>query len=130
MEETNKPQTWLDKVRFWFKSKFTVDEIVMPAEVAYCKATYGEYANVDKLIKMHQHKINRLIHEKASVTANGDTFTDYRCVYSFPSDMSPYINDILKIFKDNGYEIINLSEKIEDIQDEHVYLISWYRKFL
>lgn len=131
MEQKSKCQNLWEKIENWFKARFVAEETVMPAEVAYCRATYGEQANVTNLIKMHQHKINRLINEKTSLrTTNGDTFTDYRCVYSFPTDMTPYISDILKIFKDKGYEIINLSEKIQDIQDEHVYLISWYRKFL
>lgn len=130
METADKKNTFIGKIKLWLKAKFVADEVVLPADIAYCRATYGEHANVEKLIKMHQHKINRLILEKSAIGSNGDTFTDYRCVYSFPTDMSPYIKDILKIFKDNGYEIINLSEKIDEIQDEHVYLISWYREHL
>ena len=86
--------------------------------------------NVSDLIKLHQHKINRLITEKTSMRSNGDTFTDYRCVYSFPKDVEPYIEAILKPFADKGYTIINLSDKIDEIQDEHVYLISWYKHHL
>ena len=31
--------------------------------------------------------------------------------------------------KEGGFKIINLSEKIEEIDDEHVYLISWKKIF-
>jgi hypothetical protein len=131
MEQNNEncPIFWRN-FKIWLKSKFIADENVVPADMAYCRATYGANTNVDNLIKLHQHKINQLITEKTSMRSNGDTFTDYRCVYSFPNDMSPYIDKILKVFKDKGYKVINLSEKIEEIQDEHVYLISWYREHL
>ena len=130
MENNNTPTTFFEKIKSWFKIKFSAEEEIIPASTAYCKATYGENTDVKKLIKLHQHKINKLISEKTSMRTNGDTFTDYRCVYSFPIDVEPYINEILKVFIDKGYKVINLSDKIEDIQDEHVYLISWYKKHL
>lgn len=125
----NTPQWW-NKFRMWLTAKFTAEEEIIPADTAYCRATYGENTTIKNLIKIHQHKINKLINEKTSMRTNGDTFTDYRCVYSFPMDIEPYIAQILKVFIDKGYKVINLSDKIEDIQDEHVYLISWYKKHL
>ena len=128
-ENDNCPIFWRN-FKVWLKAKFIKEEDVVPADIAYCRATYGVNTDVKNLIKLHQHKINHLITEKTSMRSNGDTFTDYRCVYSFPNAMAPYIDEILKVFKAKGYQIINLSAKIEEIQDEHVYLISWYREHL
>jgi hypothetical protein len=128
-EVDNCPIFWRNFKR-WVKLRFSVDEDVVPASTAYCMSTYGVNTNVSDIIKIHQHKINRLIHEKTAMRTNGDTFTDYRCVYSFPKDVEPYIDNILKEFIDKGYKVINLSEKIDEIQDEHVYLISWYKTHL
>lgn len=128
-KEDNAPRFWRN-LKNWFRVKWVAEENIVSAQTAYCRATYGINTSVDDLIKLHQHKINTLINDKTSMRSNGDTFGDYRCVYSFPKDMAPYIQTILKAFTDKGYKIINLSEKIEDIQDEHVYLISWYREFI
>lgn len=127
--EDNCPMFWR-KFKLWLQAKFKAEESVVPASIAYCRATYGANTTVSDIIKIHQHKINRLITEKTAMRSNGDTFTDYRCVYSFPRDIEPYIDDILKVFVDKGYKVINLSAKIDEIQDEHVYLISWYREYL
>jgi hypothetical protein len=128
-EEDNCPMFWR-KFKLWLNARFKAEEDVVPAATAYCRATYGANTSVSDIIKLHQHKINRLITEKTAMRSNGDTFTDYRCVYSFPKDVEPYINTILKVFVDKGYKVINLSEKIDEIQDEHVYLISWYQDHL
>lgn len=128
-ESDNCPMFWR-KFKLWLAARFKAEEDVVPANIAYSRATYGTNTTVADIIKLHQHKINHLINEKTSMRTNGDIFTDYRCVYSFPQDVEPYIDDILKVFIDKGYKVINLSAKIDEIQDEHVYLVSWYRKFL
>lgn len=128
-QKDNSPKFWRD-LKAWVRARTIAEEDVVPAHTAYCRATYGANTTVTDLIKLHQHKINRLINDKTSMRTNGDTFTDYRCVYSFPRDIVPYIDKILKVFIDKGYKVINLSEKIEDLQDEHVYLISWYKENL
>lgn len=128
-EEDNCPRFWRE-FKSWLRAKTIREEDVMSADTAYCRAAYGATTSVEDLIKLHQHKINHLINEKTSMRSYGDTFTDYRCVYSFPKDISPYIDKVLKIFVDKGYKVINLSAKIDELQDEHVYLISWYKKNL
>jgi hypothetical protein len=39
------------------------------------------------------------------------------------------VDEIFKPFKEGGFKIINLSEKIDEIDNEHVYLISWKKIF-
>lgn len=125
----NCPSFWRT-FKAWWNARMVAEEDVVPATTAYCRATYGANTTVSNLIKLHQHKINKLISEKTSMRTNGDTFTDYRCVYSFPKDIAPYIDKILEAFVNKGYKVINLSAKIDEIQDEHVYLISWYKDHL
>lgn len=111
----------------WWRKKTSLNEDIISADAAYSKTTYGSEIDKDVLIKMHQHQINRLIKEKTEFRTNGDPFADYRCVYSFPKDMAPYIEDVLDAFRNAGYAVINLSENVEEIRNDHVYLISWYR---
>lgn len=118
------------RIKNWWMKKTSLNENIMPATSAYSKTTYGSDMDKDSLVKLHQHQINRLIKDKTEFRTNGDSFADYRCVYSFPKDMAPYIDEVMQAFIDNGYNVINLSEKVEEIQNDNVYLISWYRDSL
>lgn len=118
------------KIISWFSARASKEEDITPANVAYSKSTYGITTDVSTLIKLHQHRINKLINDKTSFRTNGDIFTDYRCVYSFSKDVVPYIEPILKPFKEKGYTIINISEKVEELSNDNVYLISWYKENL
>ena len=120
---------WADLVK-WVRSSFSKEEDVIPADEAYCRSTYGERTNVESLIKLHQHRISKLIKDKVLLKTDGNNFSGYRCVYSFPNDMEAYIDEILKIFIEKGYKIINLSEKVDELKSDNVYLISWYRNKL
>lgn len=115
------------RISNWWRKRTSLNEDIIPAEAAYSKTTYGSEMDRASLVKLHQHQINRLIKEKTEFRTNGDSFADYRCVYSFPKDMSPYIDDVLEAFRDAGYAVINLSDSVEEIRNDHVYLISWYR---
>lgn len=117
---------WRDIIS-WFTARTVREEDITPADVAYCKATYGTNTDVQTLIKLHQHRINNLINDKTTFKTNGDTFADYRCVYSFPKDITPYISKILEPFKEKGYKIINISDKVDELSNDNVYLISWYK---
>lgn len=125
----NTKPIWREIVN-WFNKRFSKEENVVSADVAYCRATYGMNTNVENLIKLHQHQINRIINDKTAYKSDGNTFIDYRCVYSFPKDVAPYIDRILSVFIEKGYTIMNLSEKIDELKDDNVYLISWYKKSL
>lgn len=114
------------RISNWWKGKTSKEEDVISANEAFCRATYGENMTTDTLIKVHQHQLNKLIKEKISFNYDKNSF-GYRCVYSFPEDMKPYIEEVLKPFSDKGYKIINLSEKVEELKADNVYLISWYK---
>ena len=127
MEENKIKNDIFTRIKNWWLKKTSLNEDIITAQAAYSKTTYGSEMDSKSLIKLHQHQINKIIKEKTEFRTNGDAFADYRCVYSFPKDMSPYINDVLQLFIDNGYKVINLSEQVYEIQNDHVYLISWYK---
>ena len=113
----------------WWKGKTSTEEDVISANEAFCRATYGEKMDTKTLVKLHQHQLNKLIKEKLAFNYDKNSF-GYRCVYSFPNDMKPFIAQVLEPFKNKGYEIINLSEKVEELKADNVYLISWYKESL
>lgn len=119
---------WLSLIK-WFQDRTSKEENVIPASEAYLKATYGESTNVDDQIKYHQHKINSLIKEKISSNFDRNNFS-YRCVYSFPDNMAQYTDKVLQMFVDKGYQVINLSQRVEELKSDNVFLISWYREKL
>ena len=125
-QECNVRPIW---VRFinWLKSKMTTDVNIMYATEAYSIATYGSNTDKASLIKMHQAQLYKLIRDKINFNYDKNSF-GYRCVYSFPDDMIPYIDEVLKPFKDKGYEVINLSTVVSQLKNDHVYLISWYKE--
>lgn len=127
MEDDKIKNDIFTRIKNWWAKKASLSEDIITAQAAYSKTTYGSEMDSKSLIKLHQHQINKIIKEKTEFRTNGDAFADYRCVYSFPKDMSPYIDEVLQLFIDNGYKVINLSEQVYEIQNDHVYLISWYK---
>lgn len=128
-KEQNVRPIWL-RIKNWFKVKTSVSEDIMSADSAYCKSTYGMSMDVNTLINLHQHQINKLVNSKTSYRTNGDIFGDYFCMYSFPKDIVPYIDQILEPFKQRGYDVINLSERVEEFKNYNVYSISWIKDSL
>lgn len=110
----------------WFQAKISKDEYVIPAYDAYVKATYGEHTDVEGQIRYHQHRINSIIKEKITNNYDRNNFS-YRCVYSFPNNMAQHTDRVLQKFIDNGYQVINLSQRVEELKSDNVFLISWYK---
>lgn len=119
---------WRNLVK-WFQARTSKEEDIISASEAYVKATYGENTNVEDQIKYHQHKINSLIKEKITSNFDRNNFS-YRCVYSFPDNMAQYTDRVLQKFVDKGYQVINLSQRVEELKSDNVFLISWYREKL
>lgn len=130
MEKNDGTHPVVDAIKEWFVSKFNCNDTIVSATDAYFKSTYGTSMNVERLIKFHQTQINHLINNKTSYRTDGDTFGDYFCMYSFPNNIVPYIDDILQPFKDKGYCIINLSERVEEFKNYNVYSLSWIKDTL
>lgn len=109
------------------------EEEVFTAEKAWIETTYGQgsYQTVEKRIVAKQNHIKSMIRSKyTQAIPNGCiNFTSYHCVVDIENDLMNHIDEVFKPFKDNGFKVINLSERIEEIEDEYVFLISWKNAF-
>lgn len=103
------------------------------AERAWVETTYGKDAwrPIEKRIAEKQKQIKDTIKGKFSYNTGGNTISlkSYRCVIDFEEDLKNNIQEILQPFYDGGFDIINLSERIPEISDENVFLISWRHIF-
>lgn len=117
------------------KKVFSKEEAEFTAERAWLETTYGEGCNLslEERIANKQKEIMDLIKSKfPSRTSNVvlcSGHTSYRCVIDFEEDLAQYKDEILKPFDEKGFKIIDLSEKVDEIEDEHVYLVSWKNIF-
>lgn len=105
------------------------------AEYAWLETTYGygSYTPMEKRIENKQKDIMSIITSKFPPTIDGQVRgyanRTYNCVIDIEEDLSSVIDKIFEPFIMGGFKIICLSEKIDEIEDEHVYLISWKHIF-
>lgn len=117
------------------KKVFSKDEGEFTAERAWLETTYGEGVNVslEDRIANKQREIVNLIKSKFPARNNDmvvyNKHVSYRCVIDIEEDLARYKDEILNPFIEKGFKIIDLSEKVDEIEDEHVYLISWKNIF-
>lgn len=114
-----------------------VKQIIKPKEKelsaneAYMRTKYGAYKTIAQRIKDIQNDINYKIKSKISMAgANNTIFSSYFCIIEIDDDMKDYVNEIFKPFKERGFKIITLSDKIEELHDELVFIMSWYKSEL
>lgn len=111
------------------------DDSIFTAETAWVKSTYGANVNftLEERIANKQKSIRDTIKSKFRYPTDNInnilSFSSYRCVIDIEKDLEAHKDDILQPFIDGGFKVINLSEKIEEIDDENVYLISWKNIF-
>ena len=118
------------------KKVFSKEDGEFTAERAWLETTYGEGCNMslEERIESKQREIINLIKSKfparnSDMVVCNRKHTSYRCVIDIEEDLVQHTEEVLKPFVDNGFKIIDLSEKIDEIEDEHVYLISWKNIF-
>lgn len=103
------------------------------AERAWIESTYGEgcYVSISERIKEKQDYIKSSIQTKFRQINQNNTrsFYSYHCVIDIEDDLAAYVETVFKPFVDNGFTIINLSDKVEEIDEPHVYLVSWKNAF-
>ncbi|MCH5167842.1 MAG: hypothetical protein J1F35_08185 [Erysipelotrichales bacterium] len=117
-----------------FTKLINKSETDFTAERAWVETTYGKDAwrPIEKRIAEKQKQIKETIKGKFLYSSGGGntiSLKSYRCVIDFEEDLKNNIDEILKPFYDGGFDIINLSERIPEIYDENVYLISWRHIF-
>lgn len=115
---------------------FNKDEGEFTAEKAWLKSTYGSNVKftLEERIAYKQQSIRETIKSKFRYLTSGGVegpanYSSYRCVIDIEEDLEAYKDEILQPFIDGGFKVINLSQKIEEIEDENVYLISWKNIF-
>ena len=131
-KQKNKKDNIFRKVKNVFSTK---DDTEFTAERAWLETTYGEGCNLslEERIDRKRKEIIELIKSKFPERTSNmvvlSKHTSYRCVIDLEEDLSQYKDEILNPFIEKGFKIIDLSEKIDEIEDEHVYLISWKNIF-
>ena len=108
---------------------FRSDDELVTSEEAYNVSTYGSNNSPETIIHDQQQKINSLIREKMFPANIGESkFSRYFCIVDFLPNTHQYIEEIFKPFNDRGFKIIPLSDKVSEIANDNVYLISWYKE--
>lgn len=128
VENKNALSEFVDKTRKLFGYK---EKPEFTAEYAWIETTYGEgsYRSLEERISDKQKYIINIIKSKFPSHLDGQRSSNsngsYRCVVDIEEDLYSVVDEIFKPFIEGGFKIIDLSEKIEEIDNEHVYLISW-----
>lgn len=108
------------------------DDMPLTAEQAYFKTKYGDISSLEQYIKVAQShiaiEIKRNMFPNTMSNANEDKFHSYYAMVDFDDDMVPYVEEIFKPFKDNGFLFIPLHDRIEEINKASVWLISWDKR--
>ena len=130
--DKNALSVFVDKTKKLFGYK---EKPEFTAEYAWIETTYGQgsFRSLEERISDKQKYIINIIKTKFPSHLDGQRSSNsngsYRCVVDIEEDLYSVVDEIFKPFIEGGFKIINLSEKIEEIDDEHVYLISWKKIF-
>ena len=128
VENKNALSEFVDKTKKLFGYK---EKPEFTAEYAWIETTYGQgsFRSLEERISDKQKYIINIIKTKFPSHLDGQRSSNsngsYRCVVDIEEDLYSVVDEIFKPFIEGGFKIINLSEKIEEIDNEHVYLISW-----
>lgn len=111
---------------------FNKDDGEFSAEMAWLSTTYGVGANrpIEERIANKQKDIMNVIKSKFRYSTTGqESNSNYRCVVDIEEDLAAVKDVVMAPFIEKGFKVINLSEKIDEVKDENVYLISWKNIF-
>ena len=131
MEEEKKRKTTLESIKNVFKK----EKPDFTAEYAWIETTYGKdsFRTLEQRIKEKQEYIKYLIESKFPLrderSRSSNVNGSYRCVVDIEEDLVCCVSEVFKPFVDGGFRIINLSEYINELTNENVYLISWKNIF-
>lgn len=108
------------------------NEKPLTAQEAYFRTKYGDITSLDEYITVAQNhialEIKRCISPNLYANANEDKFHSYYAMVDFDEDMVPYVDEIFKPFRDNGFKFIPLHDRIEEVNNASVWLISWDKR--
>ena len=127
VENKNALSEFVDKTRKLFGYK---EKPEFTAEYAWIETTYGEgsYRSLEERIADKQKYIINIIKSKFPSHLDGQRSSNsngsYRCVIDIEEDLYSVVDEIFKPFIEGGFKIINLSKKIKENNNEHVYINS------
>ena len=105
----------------------------LTAERAWLVASYGngKHGNIQERIKEKQKEIDLTImdHVNNCVISRGGYGCLFYCTINIGKDIIKYADEIVAPFKDRGFVVVNLSERISEFDIEGTYLISWSNIF-
>lgn len=127
VQDTNTNNNFITKLTNKITGKKNVD---FTAEYAYIETTYGRgsYRCVEERIKNKQHLIRNKIEEHfgSRPTGMNTIIPSYYCLIFIEDDIKEYTHEIFNPFKERGFKIV----KINEIEDDNVYVVSWKHIFL
>lgn len=122
-----------NKVSIFGKFLGKKNESEFTAEKAWIESTYGEnsYKDIKIRINEKQEYIKSSIENKyKKVYQNGFiSYSSYHCIIDIEEDLASFVDVIFEPFIKSKFTIINLSDRIDEIDEPHVYLISWKNAF-
>ena len=108
------------------------NEKLLTAQEAYFRTKYGDITSLDEYIAVAQNhialEIKRCLSPNLYANADEDKFHSYYAMVDFDEDMVPYVDEIFKPFRDNGFQFIPLHDRIEEVNNASVWLISWDKR--
>lgn len=132
MEKKSTIEKWFEGFKRAIQA-FKKEEMEFSAELAFFESTHGEgtFKPLDARIVEKQNYIKRMIKNRFPNLSEGYGYhySSYHCVIDIEPDIIQYADRVFKPFIDGGFEIINLSEKVTEIKENGVYLISWKNAF-
>ena len=99
---------------------------LLTKEEAFNNATYGKCMTREQYVSHRQADINSMIRSRIQNTFSGDTdYEKYFLTVSFNETEEECAEEIFKPFKGNGFIIVKISDEIELLKGNNVYLITW-----
>lgn len=121
-ECNNRFQILFNRLFFMWNS----NKKLLTRKEAYDSTTYGRCMDREQFIKKKQIDINSSIREKTQNSQFTDTeFEKYFLIVSFNKVEEDCASEVFKPFRDDGYTIIKLSDTVDVLKGNNVYLISW-----
>ena len=53
----------------------------------------------------------------------------YHCIVSIEEDLMCCVDDVFSPFVNGGFKVVCISDRIDEVRDENLYLISWKNIF-
>lgn len=104
-----------DGIKSFFHMNSDISKDLKTANESFLLASIGKIATDEERTKEFIKSMAELIESKSK-------FSEYSCTREIPEDLTDYIPEILKVFKEKGYIAVNLNEKLSEIKRNYLFL--------